>query len=233
MNIEPAILVMHHSMRSHPAVSATLLDFLCRIITNFYPPLTDKVRSGIFTSLRQILDKRVLPSLVPLFDNSKLDRELRNMVRETFKEFCSIPMESSSKLDDFNSMHRDGDLTTQTTTTTTKEPNDNTISLNNHILDGEPAFSDDEDEPSLTISTNIEDDTDDDDIPLSKVRLKEKNTDKTDDSVVDGPIGDTLIKLQQETDMQRRCDLMETFVEQVNKITDFYIVLVRSATNGE
>ena len=85
MNIEPAILVMHHSMRSHPAVTATLLDFLCKIVHNFYPPLTDKVKAGIFSSLRQILDKRVLPSLVPLFDNSKLDRELRNMVKETFK----------------------------------------------------------------------------------------------------------------------------------------------------
>jgi len=29
--VEPAILVMHHSMRSHPAVTATLLDFLCRV----------------------------------------------------------------------------------------------------------------------------------------------------------------------------------------------------------
>lgn len=32
--VEPAILVMHHSMRSHPAVTATLLDFLCRV--SFY-----------------------------------------------------------------------------------------------------------------------------------------------------------------------------------------------------
>lgn len=31
MNIEPAILVMHNSMRSHPPVTATLLDFLCRV----------------------------------------------------------------------------------------------------------------------------------------------------------------------------------------------------------
>lgn len=31
MNIEPAILVMYHSMRSHPAITATLLDFLCRV----------------------------------------------------------------------------------------------------------------------------------------------------------------------------------------------------------
>ena len=31
MNIEPAILVMFHSMRNHPAITAGLLDFLCRV----------------------------------------------------------------------------------------------------------------------------------------------------------------------------------------------------------
>ena len=28
---EPAILVMYHSIRPHPAITATLLDFLCRV----------------------------------------------------------------------------------------------------------------------------------------------------------------------------------------------------------
>ena len=46
------------------------------------------MRNGIFSSLRQILEKRVLPSLYPLFDSPKLDRELRTKIRETFKEFC-------------------------------------------------------------------------------------------------------------------------------------------------
>ena len=90
MNIEPAILVMHNSMRSHPSVTATLLDFLCRIMANFCPSLVDKVRLGITSSLRQILEKRVLPVLYPLFDNPKLDRELRIMVRDTFKEFSTV-----------------------------------------------------------------------------------------------------------------------------------------------
>lgn len=98
MNIEPAILVMHNSMRSHPPVTATLLDFLCRIIPNFYPPLTEKVRNGIFSSLRQILEKRVLPSLYPLFDSPKLDRELRSKIRETFKEFCLPPNADPGKI---------------------------------------------------------------------------------------------------------------------------------------
>ena len=31
MNIEPAILVMYHSIRSHPVITVTLLDFLCRV----------------------------------------------------------------------------------------------------------------------------------------------------------------------------------------------------------
>ena len=35
MNIEPAILVMFHSVRSHPVISVTLLDFLCRVCFSF------------------------------------------------------------------------------------------------------------------------------------------------------------------------------------------------------
>jgi len=89
MNIEPAILVMHHSMRPHPAITATLLDFLCRIIHNFYPAEQEKVKNGIYSSLRQIVDKRVLPSLSPLFDNPRLDKELRSMLKERFGVFLS------------------------------------------------------------------------------------------------------------------------------------------------
>lgn len=89
MNIEPAILVMHHSIKPHPAITATLLDFLCRIITNFCPKQQDKVRNGIYSSLKQILEKRVLPSLSPLFDNPKLDKELKLLLRERFAPFVN------------------------------------------------------------------------------------------------------------------------------------------------
>lgn len=87
MNIEPAILVMHHSIKPHPAITATLLDFLCRIITNFFPREQEKVRNGIYSSLRQILEKRVLPSLSPLFDHPKMDQELKFLLRERFSPF--------------------------------------------------------------------------------------------------------------------------------------------------
>ena len=84
MNIEPAILVMHHSLRPHPAITSTLLDFLCRILHNFYPAEQEKVKNGIYSSLRQIVDKRVLPALRPLFTNQRLDDELRALLKEKF-----------------------------------------------------------------------------------------------------------------------------------------------------
>lgn len=147
MNIEPAILVMHHSMRSHPAVTATLLDFLCRIIPNFYPPYADKVKQGIFNSLQQIIEKRVLPNLQPLFDSPKLDRELRTTVRDTFKEFCS-----NGNGEGVSGIRDEG-----------------TDDLPRGGSD-EPAFSDDEDDPP----PHIAEDTDDDDLPLSEVRARER-----------------------------------------------------------
>lgn len=59
MNVEPGILVMYHSIRNHPFVSGTLLDFLCRIMKNFSPRLEDKIRIGVYNSLRKILEKQV------------------------------------------------------------------------------------------------------------------------------------------------------------------------------
>ncbi|XP_061598027.1 integrator complex subunit 3 [Cololabis saira] len=134
MNIEPAILVMHHSMKPHPAITATLLDFMCRIIPHFFPPLESQVRQGVCNSLTFIMEKRVLAHLAPLFDNPKLDRELRSMLRERFPEFCSPPSPPTEvKMEEAASMEMD-----------------------NHVMDKEEgcydnteaAFSDDEEEIS-------------------------------------------------------------------------------------
>lgn len=35
LSIEPAILVMLNSLRIHPTVTASLLDFLCRVTIHF------------------------------------------------------------------------------------------------------------------------------------------------------------------------------------------------------
>jgi integrator complex subunit 3 len=42
-----------------------------------------QVRAGIYSSLRQIVDKKVLPALSPLFVSQRLDREIRAMLKVT------------------------------------------------------------------------------------------------------------------------------------------------------
>ncbi|KAJ9597651.1 hypothetical protein L9F63_011485, partial [Diploptera punctata] len=228
MNIEPAILVMHHSMRSHPAVTATLLDFLCRIIPNFYPALADKVRAGIFSSLRQILEKRVLPSLFPLFDNPKLDRELRTMVREAFKEFCLPPPTEGRKLEEFNSgVHLN---VKEEPMEPMMEIQENHTPSNNHLGDTEPVFSDDEEDQSAPMSTPIprstEDEEDDDDIPLAKVRLKEKPI------VSEGKMQESELDIVQQLEGDFRIAVETLHIERDNEANHFFMFLKCSIVWG-
>ncbi|XP_052795999.1 integrator complex subunit 3-like [Mya arenaria] len=137
MNIEPAVLVMFYSIKPHPAITATLLDFLCRIMNNFCPMYAEQVRSGIHKSLKTILDKRVLPSLQPLFENPKLDKELRALVRTTFTEFMTTDMVKGDEEESVNKEVASLDMDEET----------NHIVPDNDLSDA--AFSDDEDESPL------------------------------------------------------------------------------------
>ena len=90
MNIEPAILLMGHSIRGHPQVTASLLDFLCRAPTMFHPKISEQIRVGIKRSLQQILEKRVLQTLKPIFGCPKYDPTLRTLIKESFSEYCQM-----------------------------------------------------------------------------------------------------------------------------------------------
>ncbi|XP_023931443.1 integrator complex subunit 3 [Lingula anatina] len=201
MNIEPCILVMYHSIRPHPAITATLLDFMCRIIPNFHPSLVDQVRQGIYKSLRSILEKRVLASISPLFDNPKLDKELRAMIREQFTEFCSVEVKEE---------------------------------VNNGK---EVAENDSNHHPRLNHSDSIPDaafSDEEDDIPLGKLRsemkfrpIKEppkyKPVDITDyiDQLPDGDMKASVLELQNETDNEIQCEVMEKLTQAVIQEDDF------------
>ncbi|KAL0270689.1 UNVERIFIED_CONTAM: hypothetical protein PYX00_008010 [Menopon gallinae] len=191
MNIEPAILVMSNSMRSHPAVTATLLDFMCRIIPNFHPSLQEQVKLGIYSSLRQILKMRVLSSLGPLFDSPKLDRDLRNKVRTTFKEFC-LNSAPEGRMEEMPTIIREE---------ATSEIQNN---LHPGLMDTEPTFSDDEE----THGNN----DDEDDIPLSKVRLKEKPGGEGKD-LLEPQMLTVIEQLSSDSDNEAKCEAMERLVQ--------------------
>ncbi|VVC28913.1 Hypothetical protein CINCED_3A006302 [Cinara cedri] len=212
MNIEPAILVMLNSLRIHPTVTASLLDFLCRIITNFYPAQTERIRTGIFVSLQQILDKRVLASLVPLFTNPRIDSELRTIIQNTFREFCDPPAiqgGDSIKNDDL----MDNML----------------LSLKEELVaeTDDISFSDEETETSPKKIVNLENS-----IPIvkpasAKVKLKERNLLPED---LDIEALETLnheLRLETETlyfkkDNERKCESMEKIVQLIVQDDEMY-----------
>uniref|UniRef100_A0A672LBR4 Integrator complex subunit 3-like n=2 Tax=Sinocyclocheilus grahami TaxID=75366 RepID=A0A672LBR4_SINGR len=194
MNIEPAILVMHHSMKPHPAITATLLDFMCRIIPNFFPPLEGQVRQGVFNSLNFIMEKRVLANLAPLFDNPKLDRELRSMLRERFPEFCNSPSPP----------------------TEVKMEESVPLEMDNHVLDKEDGcydntdatFSDDEEELNNKGKKR----------EFRFHQLKETYIDEPADITpyvdqLDEALKERVLQLQKGSDTETHCEVMQEIVD--------------------
>lgn len=175
MNVEPGILVMYHSIKNVPMVSSTLLDFLCRIMKNFYPKGEDRIRAGVYNSLKVILDKQVIPTIAPLFESPKLDRDLRAMIRENFREFIPPTTPSATFM-----MENQNHFGLESTKVAGINSCGNSNSLEGKSEDAsekdDAKFSDEEmEEKKLKIEcSSDEDDEDDDDLPLSKVRLKEK-----------------------------------------------------------
>lgn len=188
MNIEPGILVMYHSIKNVPMVTSTCLDFLCRIIKNFYPKGEEKIRMGVHNSLKTILDKQVIPNLAPLFESPKLDRDLRQMIRENFKEF--LPTTPTSTTATFSSILDHNHF--QIEDIKPNKINNNNISNSFNLEmnapekkfsmptvtpenDDCPRFSDDDSPDEKKLEIKLESDEDEeDDVPLAKVRLKEK-----------------------------------------------------------
>lgn len=174
MNVEPGILVMFHSIRNHPFVSSSLLDFLCRIMKNFYPKHEDRIRMGVYNSLRKILEKQVIPNLYPLFESPKLDRDLKTLIRESFREFCSgpPPNEANCFPPEMLNQYHCGDENRMQMMLQHNNIDEEKLNLSrNDSLsdDNEPeaTFSDDDEEKEVNVKNDETDD--DDDLPLSKV----------------------------------------------------------------
>ncbi|CAI9735301.1 Hypothetical predicted protein [Octopus vulgaris] len=201
MNIEPAILVMYHSMRPHPVITATLLDFMCRVMPNFCPSLSVQVRQGIYTSLRSILEKRVLQSLSPLFDNPKLDKELRALIRENFIEFCSpdIVKEEASVNKDL--------------TADVGESGNHIVEMSS-LSDG--VFSDDEDDIPLGKLVG------DTKIKPFRNGPRFQPIDITEHiQLLQHELRQLTIELQNETDQEVQCEIIDKLVQHILRDEDF------------
>uniref|UniRef100_A0A8C5AE63 Integrator complex subunit 3 n=1 Tax=Gadus morhua TaxID=8049 RepID=A0A8C5AE63_GADMO len=186
---------MHHSMKPHPAITATLLDFMCRIIPHFFPPLESQVRQGVFNSLTFIMEKRVLAHLAPLFDNPKLDRELRSMLRERFPEFCTSPSPP----------------------TEVKMEESVTMEMDNNVLDKEEgcydateaAFSDDEEEVNNKGKKQREFRFQ----PIKEEIIEEPADITPFQDQLEDVMKDKVLQLQKASDAENQCEVMQDIVD--------------------
>ncbi|KAG7161495.1 Integrator complex subunit 3-like [Homarus americanus] len=240
MNIEPGILVMYHSMRPHPVLTTSLLDFICRIIPNFHPPLLDKVRSGVHNSLKQILEKRVVQSLDPLFDNRHMDAELRKLIRDTFPEFCSNSGPGDVKPEDFVAPVSSASVTrmdliveTGLDFGTSPVNNDSDVNNSNHIGEDDAMFSDEEEEPPTTKATpppaphkvKVEEISNTASTPVTEVvevKTKVNDVSSVEEKVdlskhldyLESDMKTILLDFQNEKDTKQRCDFLQKSIQE-------------------
>jgi len=104
MNIEPAMLLMHNSVRTHANITYSLLDFICRMSTNYCTKYANLTKQGLYHSFKNLLDKRVVSSLSAIIKNPRMDREMKVLISETMSSFVSADKlgsvsEDSSKND--------------------------------------------------------------------------------------------------------------------------------------
>jgi len=228
MNIEPAILCMIQSIKSHPQITVSLLDFLCRIMNVFYPPLSHLIKKGINSALNFILEKKVVSSLSVLFENPKIDIELRQLVRDCFPDFCNsnslIVEQSQFALNSPSPQQPSSPFQFIGT-------NENAISNNNGFVNGgnniqilnNNTFQSNHVDHVIVIDDKFSINEDDEDSKKCLATLAEKsyiiNFDYNQalNSLNSNEIKTALIALKKEKNKDKRSELMIAFVKQLSQ----------------
>eukprot|EP00005_Dracoamoeba_jomungandri_P009610 CAMPEP_0174266922 /NCGR_PEP_ID=MMETSP0439-20130205/31905_1 /TAXON_ID=0 /ORGANISM="Stereomyxa ramosa, Strain Chinc5" /LENGTH=1204 /DNA_ID=CAMNT_0015354171 /DNA_START=38 /DNA_END=3652 /DNA_ORIENTATION=+ len=84
MNIEPAILLMMHSIPKYSKITSELIKFLVTAIDSYDEAHKDLIRHGIHNSLAVLLDKCVVTSLLPLYNCHAIEPAVRNKLQPIF-----------------------------------------------------------------------------------------------------------------------------------------------------
>eukprot|EP00884_Botryococcus_braunii_P003499 jgi/Botrbrau1/1314/Bobra.0063s0030.1 len=91
MNLEPAILLMVHSIPHHASVTNQLLEFLFFTMESLWPQRKQLVHDGVKASVAKLCEIGVVRSLEPLVSAQELNPGLRGELRRFFPAFCGPP----------------------------------------------------------------------------------------------------------------------------------------------
>eukprot|EP01132_Coremiostelium_polycephalum_P008523 gene8523-10478_t len=90
MNIEPAMLLMACSIKKYSDMTVDLVEYIIlTLLENYDPPRKDLIKSGINHSFSTILEKGVVPSLIPVFSPDYLGFPLFEKVKGYFQHFLT------------------------------------------------------------------------------------------------------------------------------------------------
>lgn len=90
MNIEPAILLMVHSIPKYVDMTHGLLEFLFLLIEHYDPARRELIQRGVATSIGILVGKGVVRSLEPLSGCSFVASSLREKLILYFAPYCKV-----------------------------------------------------------------------------------------------------------------------------------------------
>lgn len=108
MNIEPAILLMVHSIPKYVDMTHSLLEFLFLLVENYDPIRRDLVQKGVTASIDILVGKGVVRSLEPLSACHLVSPALREKLNLYFPLYCKPEIGDGQRQFKHEPMQQDG-----------------------------------------------------------------------------------------------------------------------------
>ncbi|KAJ2746881.1 hypothetical protein GGI20_000960 [Coemansia sp. BCRC 34301] len=77
MNVEPGVLLMARSADRYPFLTASFVEFLAFVADAYAPSLAPDIRHSVALVMRDAIDKGVIPSLLPVYEQPRLGRSAK------------------------------------------------------------------------------------------------------------------------------------------------------------
>ncbi|KAJ2749323.1 hypothetical protein GGI19_005719, partial [Coemansia pectinata] len=86
MNVEPGVLIMARSVDRYPFLTESFIEFLAFVTEAYAPSLAPQIRHSVGLVMRIAVEKGVIPSLVPIYEQPRLGRSTRRHMQVLFPQ---------------------------------------------------------------------------------------------------------------------------------------------------
>ncbi|KAJ2902432.1 hypothetical protein GGI21_004558, partial [Coemansia aciculifera] len=94
MNIEPGVLIVTRSVDRYPFLTASFIEFLAFVSEAYAPSLAPAIRRSVGLVMRDAIEKGVIHSLLPIYEQPRLDRATKRHMQTLFTSL--VPQDEPS-----------------------------------------------------------------------------------------------------------------------------------------